>query len=305
MPHTPRSAPRDTGTPTVHLSDESVAHLADEICRAGQGATPDARFIEAPCRIWERGASYFALWSTVIGDSAVVALTPDFSSARGFVSTPSCEAPGWYTVSAWGRSLIVNSANSREPASESELLGAPQQSRARLRVKWNNASGGTFRDITIGGGVEIAVYGCGVTVEVLAPPQAKWGPTTPGGDGVPVPSFPSGVSVTESVGVQVLKGTSPHGFKVATLVDTVITAGGIGALIEVPPGAQYVTLSQPGGAGLLNANFIFQTTSAFIEPVLMDAAVRFTRVRVPSHATSLAITGADSVILTALWELDV
>jgi hypothetical protein len=106
------------------------------------------------------------------------------------------------------------------------------------------------------------------------------------------------------VGVEIHEGLSPLGFSRPQLVDTVLTAGGTGARITVPPGARVVTLSQPAGS-LNAANFIFDVTGALIEPVVMDATARTVRVRVPSHASHLEITGANNNVLTAIWEIDV
>ena len=284
----------------IHPDD--IDAIAREVCRAGSGV-PDDRFLNAPCRRYSRGATYFALWSAASGDLEAVALTPDYTGERLFVQANEDE-PYWWVVSAYGRSIIQNSALTINPSRESALSAAPAISRARLRVKWNNPGGGSVRDFTIGAGVQYAVYGCGVSATILAPPQVTWGPRSSTNEVTVVPSFAGGTAVTESVAVEMNRGISPLGVATAHLVDTVQLAGGAGALIPVPPGARVVTLSQPGAAGLATGAFIFGTLSAVIEPVIMDATARTVRIRVPSHATDLAITGADALILTAIWEID-
>lgn len=273
---------------------EGMAYPEDLECPPGM--------MNSRCRRWERGAQYFAQWSENSDPPTNVA-TPSFTSIRQFVTTGDL-SPRWWHIDVWGRSVLrAAGLVTFTPLPQNTIQEGEQISRARVRVGWNGASGGTIRTMTIGTGLRLDVYACGVSVAILAPPRATWGPQSSVIGGA-VPEL-TGTVVDESVGVNVTDSCcGPRGFRSGTLVEVFRLANADPTqVVSIPPGARTLTISQAGGGALATVNFRFLTTA--IQPVVMGAASRSALVEVPHHASDLFISGLGGDILTLEWGIDV
>jgi hypothetical protein len=267
----------------------------------------------------EKGIPITWRWNALDAEGLPLPESPAFDGSYLLIESPaqrdSCARFWNVTVWAYERQRLLTQAmidaGDTIGVLQPELEVPQHYSRARVRIAWGAASGGTVRDVDIGEGIRIGVVACIVTIKVLYADvvPALIGPTAPRRIATP------GLYLDTVFGAAIAQAPSTPGQQLATLTTTVRVPIGIADVeVPVPPGARRVTIMQTGAGNPATLEWrLYRTQIAgLVGPsmgtIILGAARRIDREDRPGAAGMITTGPADNTsdrILTFVWDLEI